>query len=83
MASTPGPEFDSRAMHALEDGIGFVGDALAQCLGVAKALGVMDGKIAFDIGAQRRDAWVIHEVQLRGEPDDRRQILDEAVAEPR
>src|SRR5271166_135571 len=70
-----------RALHALEDGVGFVGDALAQCFRVAKLLGIMDGEIALDIGAQLRDARVIHEVQRRRELYDRPHIFDQAVAE--
>ena len=70
-----------RALHAFEDGVGFVGDALAQRFGVAKLLGVVDCQIALDIGAQRGDARVIHEVQRRRELDDRPHVLDQAVAE--
>src|SRR6516164_8046428 len=41
-----------RALHALKDGVGFAGDALAQRCGVAELLRVMDCEIALDIGAQ-------------------------------
>jgi hypothetical protein len=69
------------ALHAFEDGVGFVGDALAQRFRAAKLLGVVNCEVALDIGAQLGDARIIHEVQRRCELDDRPHVLDQAVAE--
>src|SRR5260370_40826351 len=69
------------ALHAAQDGIGLVGDALAEPGGVAKPLGVVSGQMALDVGAQLGDARIVHQVQRWCQPDDRAHVLDQAVTE--
>src|SRR5580658_82245 len=69
------------ALQPAENGVGLVGHFLPELGRIAELVGIVNGQMLLDIGAQFGDARIVHQVQRGGELDDGPDVLDQAVAE--